>query len=124
MIQNLLPGLTKQLDFLYNYDNTITSLTCVRIDGSPLYVKARHAPSNPVTYEIRLAAVTQALLTAGTELIQLAGDSRLKIISLRSKNSHLAIRFTSFFIIMVETTLQGNAKGIANQINVSWQEKE
>lgn len=123
IIDSQFSDLEKQLDFVFDNDKSIISLACIRIDGHPLYIKT----NRPVEYfqklKIRLVALCQMLLIAGTDIIQLAGDGSLRTLSIRSDDSRVAIRFSDFFILVVETSLQGNAKGIVQQLNAHWQEK-
>jgi len=121
-MEDYIPDLAKQLDYLFENEHSINTLACLRIDNQPLYVRTRNQMKRK-NFEARLIATCQVLFSAGSELIQLAGDSHLRTIAIRSPKSNLAIKFTDLLIILVETSLLGNAKGIANQINVSWQEK-
>lgn len=122
-MEEYLPELTQQLDFLFDNESTIITLACLRIDNHPpLYSRTRHQLKLK-NFEARLIATCEILYSAGSELIHLAGDTHLRTIAIRTQKSHVAVRYTDLLIILVETSLLGNAKGIANQINVLWQEE-
>lgn len=115
-----LAGLNEQLSVLFEQEPTIRTLATVRIDGDPFFVRTR-SQGGPVTFDLRVASACRMVNLVASQMMRLSGDGNLRTVLVRSPDKLVALSFSEFFVVFVETSPDGNAKGIATKVNALWQ---
>ena len=64
----------------------------------------------------KLSALTLLIKNLASHLLTLNGDSDTRFISFRNLEKQVTLSILDFFIVFVQTTSSGNAKGIAKTI--------
>lgn len=110
--------LSIELDKIFNQDEQILTLACLRIDGPIFYMKTRIEPTTVISsFDARISSLSILISSLASKILQLNGDQTVRTVSFGSKDKKITISAADFFIVFVETTLKGNAKAIAKAVN-------
>ena len=110
--------LSIELDKIFNQDEQILTLACLRIDGPIFYMKTRIEPTTVISsFDARISSLSILISSLASKILQLNGDQTVRFISFSSIDKKISISVADFFIVFVETTKNGNAKAIAKSVN-------
>ncbi len=110
--------LSQELDKLFEQDEQILTLACLRIDGPIFYMKTRIEPTTVISsFDARVSALSILISSLASKILKLNGDQTVRSISFASIDKKISISVADFFIVFVETTKNGNAKAIAKSVN-------
>ena len=110
--------LSIELDKIFNQDEQILTLACLRIDGPIFYMKTRIEPTTVISsFDARISSLSILISSLASKILQLNGDQTVRSISFSSIDKKISISAADFFIVFVETTIKGNAKAIAKAVN-------
>jgi hypothetical protein len=114
----IIQTLSIELDKIFENDEEILTLACLRIDGPIFYLKTRIEPTVVISsFDARISALSILITNLSSKILKLNGDQTLRTISFASIDKKIAITATDFFIVFVETTTRGNAKAISKAVN-------
>ena len=114
----IIKTLSIELDKIFNLDEQILTLACLRIDGPIFYMKTRIESDKVISsFDTRISALSILITSLTSKILNLNGDPTVRTISLASIDKKIAISVSDFFIVFVETTNSGNAKTIATSVN-------
>ena len=109
-------SLKSSLDNIFDNDETIITLACIRIDGPIFYIKNRINFKNQFMHEAKLSALALLIKNLSSHLLNLNGDADTRFISFNNLDKKITLGILDFFIVFVQTDASGNAKGIAKHI--------
>ena len=114
----IIKTLSIELDKIFNLDEQILTLACLRIDGPIFYMKTRIESDKVISsFDTRISALSILITSLTSKILNLNGDPTVRTISLASIDKKIAISVSDFFIVFIETTISGNAKAIAKSVN-------
>jgi len=110
--------LSVELDKLFNHDDEILTLACLRIDGPIFYMKTKIEPTTVISsFDARVSSLSMLIMNLASKLLKLNGDQTVRTVSFSSIDKKIAISSSDFYIVFVQTTIRGNAKAIAKAVN-------
>ena len=114
----IIKTLSIELDKIFNQDEQILTLACLRIDGPIFYMKTRIESDKVISsFDTRISALSILITSLTSKILKLNGDPTVRTISFASIDKKIAISVSDFFIVFVETTISGNAKAIGKSVN-------
>lgn len=116
----IIKTLSIELDKIFNQDEEIQTLACLRIDGPIFYMKTRIEPDTKTvisSFDTRISSLSMLITSLASNILKLNGDPTVRTISFASIDKKIAISSSDFFIVFVQTTKQSNAKAIAKAVN-------
>lgn len=110
--------LSLELDKIFNQDEQIQTLACLRIDGPIFYIKTRIEPETVVSsFDARISSLSILITSLASKILKLNGDSTVRTIYFASIDKKIAISTSDFFIVFIQTSPKGNAKALAKAVN-------
>ena len=114
----IIKTLSLELDKIFNQDEQILTLACLRIDGPIFYMKTRIEPEVAISsFDARVSALTILISNLASKILRLSNDQTVRTISFASIDKKISISASDFYIVFVQTTMQGNAKSLAKSVN-------
>lgn len=114
----IIKTLAIELDKIFNHDEEILTLACLRIDGPIFYMKTKIEPTTVISsFDARISSLSILIMSLASKLLKLNGDQMVRTISFASIDKKIALSSSDFYIVFVETTVKGNAKAIAKAVN-------
>lgn len=114
----IIKTLSLELDKIFNSDEQIETLACLRIDGPIFYIKTRIEPKTVISsFDARISSLSILITSLASKILKLNGDPTVRTISFASIDKKIAISVSDFFIVFIQTSVRGNAKALAKSIN-------
>ena len=114
----IIKTLSQELDKIFDQDDQILTLACLRIDGPIFYMKTRIEPDTVISsFDARISALSILITSLSSKILKLSNDQTVRTISFASIDKKISISASDFFIVFVQTTKQGNAKALAKSVN-------
>lgn len=114
----IIKSLAVELDKIFNHDEEILTLACLRIDGPIFYMKTIIEPDTVISsFDARISSISILITSLASKLLKLNGDQTVRTISFASIDKKISISSSDFYIVFVQTTTRGNAKAIAKAVN-------
>ena len=118
----IIKSLAGKFDIIFDNDEQILTLSCMRIDGPIFYMKTRIETTTVISsFDAKISALSNLIRGLATKLLNLNGDI-VRSISFNSIDKKVAITIADFYIIFIETTMAGNPKALAKSISALIQE--
>lgn len=110
----VIKNFSQTLNGIFEADTTIKTIACIQIDGPIFYLQDR---GQQTMNKAKLSALTLLIKNLSSHLLILNGDTEARFISFRNLEKQICLSVLDFFIVFVQTTASGNAKGIAKKIS-------
>ena len=83
--ETIIRTLSLELDKIFNTDEKILTLACLRIDGPIFYMKTRIEPTTVISsFDARISALSILITSLSSKILKLNGDQTVRTISFAS----------------------------------------